>query len=199
MDDIKIIIAKNIASLRKQNNMTQFELAEHLNYSDKAVSKWERGESVPDIAVLKEIALLFGVTVDYLISEEHQMLPKKMGDKRRLHNRGFVTGIGIILVWFVAVLIFVIFDLSLEKGLVNYLPFIYAVPVTMIVWLVFNAVWFNARRNFLIISLLGWTSIAAAYVSLLIFGFNFWQIFILGIPAQIIVLMWSRIRLKKES
>lgn len=51
--------------------MTQLELAESLQYSDKAVSKWERGESVPEIATLKAIAELFDVTLDSLVSEEH--------------------------------------------------------------------------------------------------------------------------------
>ena len=55
MEDIKKIISKNIQTLRKDADLTQSELAERLNYSDKAVSKWERGESVPDIVVLKQI------------------------------------------------------------------------------------------------------------------------------------------------
>ena len=70
MSDIKAIIAKNITALRQNHKMTQIELAEKLNYSDKAVSKWERGESVPDISVLKQIADLFGVTVDYLLGRQ---------------------------------------------------------------------------------------------------------------------------------
>ena len=65
--DIKIVIAKNIADLRLANGMTQLELAERINYSDKAVSKWERAESMPDIAVLTEIADLFQVSLDDLV------------------------------------------------------------------------------------------------------------------------------------
>ena len=61
MEDLREIIAKNIADLRREQNLTQAELAARLNYSDKAVSKWERGESMPDITVLKEIADLFSV------------------------------------------------------------------------------------------------------------------------------------------
>ena len=64
MNDLKLIVAKNITELRKQHGMTQLQLAEKLNYSDKAVSKWERGESVPDVAVLVEIAELFSVRLD---------------------------------------------------------------------------------------------------------------------------------------
>ena len=69
MKDIKSIVAKNITELRIRHNMTQLELAEKLNYSDKTISKWERAESTPDISVLVEIAALFGVTLDALASE----------------------------------------------------------------------------------------------------------------------------------
>ena len=69
--ELKQVIADNVSSLRRDAGMTQAELAEKLNYTDKAVSKWERGESCPDITVLKTIAELFGVTVDYLITREH--------------------------------------------------------------------------------------------------------------------------------
>ena len=87
MNDLKGIIAKNIIDLRRQNGMTQAELAERLNYSDKAVSKWERGESVPDIAVLKSIADIFSVTVDFLITAEHQNVSLLMPKRNKLHSR----------------------------------------------------------------------------------------------------------------
>lgn len=67
MEEVKNIVAKNIYELRKKNNMTQLELAEKLNYSDKTVSKWEKGENSPDITVLVEIANIFGVSLDYLV------------------------------------------------------------------------------------------------------------------------------------
>ncbi|MDD6251820.1 MAG: helix-turn-helix transcriptional regulator, partial [Oscillospiraceae bacterium] len=67
MENIKAIVAKNITQLRLAKGMTQLELAEILNYSDKAVSKWERGDSIPDITVLTKIADMFGVTLDYLV------------------------------------------------------------------------------------------------------------------------------------
>ena len=72
MESLKTVIAKNIVSLRKANHLTQTELADKLNYSDKAVSKWERGDSLPDVIVLKQIADLFGVTLDYLVQSEHR-------------------------------------------------------------------------------------------------------------------------------
>ena len=60
-------IGKNIALLRKQKNMTQEELASVLHVSPQAVSKWENELSCPDIALLPQLAAVFGVSVDYLL------------------------------------------------------------------------------------------------------------------------------------
>ena len=199
MEDIKLVIAKNIADLRKANKLTQLELAEKLNYSDKAISKWERGDAVPDVAVLKEIADLFGVTLDYLVSEEHdaeETVPRQ--SVRKIRNRGLITGMSILLVWFVATFCFVTTDFAVSNIKMHWLSFVWAVPVSMIVWLVFNSIWFKKQRNFLIISLLVWSFILSVFLTLLPFGLCFWQSFILGIPAQIIILMWSGLRIKRK-
>lgn len=197
MQDIKAIIAKNISTLRQEEGLTQLELAEKLNYSDKAVSKWERGESVPDVTVLLEIANLFGVTLDYLVQSEHKSEIKKIKNLRVIHNHAFITGISIALVWLIAALCFVVVDSTVTTNL-HWLTFVYAIPVSFVVWLIFNSIWFNSRRNFAIITLLVWSCLAAFYISFLVFGKNLWLIFILGVPAQLIILMWSRIKGKKQ-
>ncbi len=197
MENLNLIIAKNISELRKKQGLTQLELAEKLNYSDKAVSKWERAESIPDVAVLKEIADLFGVTLDYLVEAEHRVVPElKAAIKTKIHNRGFITGISILLVWLAATLAYVVLDIVTKTSL-HWLVFVWAIPVSMVVWLVLNSVWFNRRRNFLIISFLMWSGLAALYLTLLMAGFNLWIIYACGVPGQIIILMWSRIKSKK--
>ena len=196
MDDIKSIIAENIVSLRKSYPMTQIELAERLNYSDKAVSKWERGESVPDISVLKAIADLFGVSVDYLITAEHLTVNtgaddggEKERDRRRKHM--MITGMSMLLVWLIAAAIFIPIDIVSKTAVAHWLAFVYAVPVSLLVWLIFNSIWFNRRRNFLIISLLTWSLICAIHLTVLINGHNFWQFYLAGIPGQMIIVLWS--------
>lgn len=197
MENLNSIIAKNISELRKKQGLTQLELAEKLNYSDKAVSKWERAESIPDVAVLKEIADLFGVTLDYLVEAEHARVPElKASIKTKIHNRGFITGISILIVWLAATLAFVVLDIVAEIN-AHWLAFVWAVPISMVVWLVLNSVWFNRRRNFLIISFLMWSGLAALYLTFLMASFNLWIIYALGVPGQIIILMWSRIKSKK--
>ncbi len=194
MNNIKAIVAKNIAELRQAKGMTQLELAEKLNYSDKAISKWERAESMPDISVLVEIADMFGVTLDYLVREEHEKPKVKKEKPKRNYNKGFVAGLAVLLVWLVAFLAFVIISIAAKNSPAQWLMFVYAVPASMIVWLVFNSLWFDTRRNYLIISLLMWSVLAALHISFLPIGANIWQIYLMGIPGQIIILFWSKIR-----
>jgi transcriptional regulator with XRE-family HTH domain len=198
MEDIRSIIANNLVILRRKKEMTQTELAEMLNYSDKAVSKWERGESVPDIAVLKNIADIFGVTVDYLITADHAEddtdADRELGEqlaKMRLRKRSMIMGMSIMLVWLVAAAIFVPIDITVKDTVAHFTAFLFACPVSALVWLIFNSIWFNKRRNFLIISLLIWSLIAAVHILFLILGFNIWQIYLLGIPGQLITALWS--------
>ena len=198
MEDIKAIIAQNIIRLRKRANMTQAELADKLSYTDKAVSKWERGESIPDVIVLKQLADLFQVKLDDLVTEfDDTKIVKQPNTSFKIRNHGFITGMCILLVWLIATLLFIIFEATIHTP-IQWLPFIYAMPVTMAIWLIFNSIWFNRRRNFLIISLLMWSVLGALYVNLWMAGFNVWLLFALGIPGQIIILMWSGIR-KRDS
>ncbi len=196
MNDIKSIIAKNITELRVAKGMTQLELAEQLHYSDKAVSKWERGESVPEISTLKAIADLFGVTLDHLVNEHTTEEKRDTAPERkyRFRNRSIVTAMCAVLVWFLALLAFVMLDLLPVEVELHWLAFVYAVPVTLLLWLVFNSVWFNPRTNFLIISALVWSTLASLHVTVLVFGENIWKVYLLGIPAQLVILLWSRIK-----
>ncbi len=200
--DIKANIAKNIAELRQKNGMTQLEIAEHLNYSDKAISKWERGESLPDITVLAAIAELFHVTLDYLIKEEHSPEETAAHDEERAlrkksiwQNRSIVTCLGVVAVWFVALAFFVIAEL-VSKADWHTFAFVYALPLSAVIWLVFNSVWFNRRRNYFIVSVLMWAILFAICMSFRNFTENnIWTLFSLGAIGQLIILLCSRLKI----
>ena len=198
MQDLKFIIAKNIQKLRQEKGMTQLELAEKLNYSDKSVSKWERGESLPDIVVLKSVADLFEVTLDYLVEEEHSGKPvtKEMMNRNYRRNCYIITGTSIFIVALMATLIFVILAMIFPGTNYPWLCYAYAIPAALIVWLVFNSIWFNPRRNFLIVSLLVWSLLLALYLTFSMMGFYIWPILLVGVPAQIIIWMWSKLKNK---
>lgn len=198
MQDLKFIIAKNIQKLRQEKGMTQLELAEKLNYSDKSVSKWERGESLPDIVVLKAVADLFEVTLDYLVEEEHDGKPvtKEMVDKNYRRNCCIITGTSIFIVVLIATLIFGILSIFFPETGYPWLCYAYAVPAALIVWLVFNSIWFNPRKNFTIVSLLVWSLLLALYLTFLTMGYHILPILLVGVPAQLIIWMWSKLKNK---
>lgn len=199
MEELKMIIAGNIGQLRRDAGLTQLDLAEHLNYSDKAVSKWERGESVPDIVTLKAIADRFSVSVDYLLRADHPIETevKREYTKRQQRNHRLITVMSCVLVWLVAVFIHTGVNVALPDEGKLWLVYLYAVPVTLVVLLVLNSVWGNPRGNFVIISALIWTFLTCVYVSTVLFAaFNMWLLFLIGVPAQIIVGLWSGLRYK---
>ncbi len=187
MNDLRTIIARNIQSLRTENKLTQQGLADILNYSDKAISKWERAEAIPDITVLKQLADYFGVSVDYLLEQEHTTSLSERRMKELLgKNRLIITLISIIGVFALATLVF---SLLIILGTPSpWLTFIYALPVASIVALVLSSVWGKKSYNLIIISILIWSVLAAAYLSLLLYvGTNWWALFLVGIPSQAIL------------
>lgn len=197
VEELKLIIAKNIAELRKNNGMTQAEFAEKLNYSDKAVSKWERGESVPDIATMKQMADLFGVTIDYLLEEDHTksdaLIESLKRDRKRNHI--IITMLSFMLVWLITTIAYV--SLTYVPDVVApWHAYIYALPVSLIVLLVFNCIWGKRTWTFVLVSILIWTVLVVTFI--IGRGNIEWTVFLIGIPAQIIVLLWSHIRMRKK-
>lgn len=198
--DLKPIVSKNIAELRRANGITQLELAEKLNYSDKAVSKWERGESMPDVGVLKEIADIFNVTVDQLISEDKLNVKEltKEETEQRNNNHFIITAMSVLLVLLIATFVFVVILMASGMSAWNLLIFAYCAPICSIVLLVFNSIWFNPRYNFFIISVLMWSFIAVLYLTFQAVRINIAPLFFVGIPGQIIIVMWSKLKFKPK-
>ena len=194
MDDFKRIVAKNITALRTSMNLTQAQLGEKLNYSDKSVSKWERGDSVPDVFVLKRIADMSGVTVDWMLTD-HGGEPVVTPDREKAHrySRRFITLTVLAGILALAVLLFVILWMT---GTVMWLVFVYAVPISLITLLVLNSVWGSRGNNLYIISGIVWGVICSIYLSFL--DQNWWQLFLIGIPAQIIILFAFSIKNKTK-
>ena len=173
MTDLKPVIAKNITELRRSAGMTQIELAGKLNYSDKAVSKWEHGDSTPDINILADIASVFGVSVDYLLTEVHEPEsdPQEKKDQVR-HYQKMVTLICCAMVWLIATIVYVILRITVGAPFPSWMAFIYALPVTCIVYLVFNSIWGNRFNNYYIISALLWSVLLSIFFTLL--KYNLW-------------------------
>lgn len=201
-EKLKMQLGANIAAFRKRDGMTQAVLGEKINFSDKAVSKWERGESVPDVLTLVELAKVFGVTLDDLL-KDHNALPENVGKveqvmgkavektlKRKADKR-IIAQLCSLLVWFVALLIFVTCaSFEVPK---SWIAFFFAFPINCIVLLSLRSAWRDFRSNKWLISGIVWGFLVSIYMSILIFAhINAWLILLLGIPGQTAIILWFR-------
>ena len=191
MKELKDIIAENLINLRKANKLTQLELAEKLNYSDKAISKWERGESLPDIVILKQLADMYGVGVDYILNEHSEdTISKYRMPKPELNNKLIITLLACLSVWLLATILYINFKIVFD---VHYwLIWIWALPVTSVVLIVFSAIWGKKWMIIASVSLLIWTLILGTYLQLL--SYNIWTLFLLGAPAQLATSLCGKIK-----
>ena len=202
-EKLRFFIGSNIALYRKRAGLTQAALAEKLNYSDKAVSKWERGESMPDVMTLVQLANQFDITVNDLLLDPNELpgnpgsLEKAMvqvSEKalKRKANKNVILALSSILCWFVALFIFVVVSsFDIPNG---WLPFFYAIPANAIVLLSLRSAWRDFRWNKALISIIMWGSILSMHMTMLmLLDFNMWKLYLLGIPGQIAIWLWFRL------
>ena len=204
-ENVKYRIGANIAAYRKRDGLTQASLAEKLNYSDKAVSKWERGESVPDVLTLMQLAELFGITVNELGCDPNA-LPENSDSKlekamtqvsekalKRKANKNVIQALSSTLVWFIALSAFVILSSFDFLEAYSCLLFFVAIPANAIVLLSLRSAWRDFRWNQMLISLITWGSLLSIYMIILtVYHYHFWKLFLLGIPGQIAIFLWFR-------
>ena len=195
MNSIKDSLAKNITTLRIKNKMTQTELASKLNYTDKSVSKWEHGDSTPPIEVIKEIADLFGVTVDFLISDDNdESYDKIYVGKTNVTNKIIITCLAVLIVWLLATMVF-FYSTYFNLGKA-WLVFIYALPLSFIVLIVFNGIWGKRKYTFILISFLIWSVLTAVFLQ--VSEGKIWAVYLLGAPLQIATILWSQLKPRKR-
>ena len=190
MDERKATIASNLIRLRLAAGMTQAELGEKLNYSDKSISKWERGDVTTDVFVLMQIAEIFGVDVDYLLKPHNEIEPAIYNKpaNEATYTTNMITLVTILGIWTVALFVFVILWIC---GMVVWLVFVYAVPVSLITFLVLNSVWNGGKKNRCIIAALVLSIIATVYLTFL--GRNLWQLWLMAIPSLLLVFLGASI------
>lgn len=197
MESLEKIFSKNLIKYRTLMGLKQSELAKKINYSDKSISKWERGEGLPDLKATKNLCDIFGVSIDDMLKEndDHKTkISKTIITKNKKH---FLTSLlSASIVWLVATIVYVSLIIAEVKGNI-WLPFIYAIPVSSIVFIVFSSIWGNNFLQFLCITLLLWGVILSITLSTPIS--NIWFICVIGAVCQTMIAMWfALIRLKKK-
>ena len=196
MKELREIIGENLTELRKQKGYTQISLAEKLNYSDKAISKWENGSSLPPIDILLELANLYGVTLDYLVKDSSQKDKKLLkNDNVKRRNHILITLLSSVLVWIRATAVYV-FSYIPTKEVSLWTIFLWAVPINAIVLIVFNGIW--GKRKYLLpaVMLLVWPLLAAIHLQVLVLypDINLWMIYLLGVPLTVATFLWCKLK-----
>lgn len=186
--EFKKVVSENLVKFRRENGLTQLDIAKKLNYSDKAVSKWERGEAVPDAFVLKQLSTIYNVSVDDLLckKEDKKRIPFSL--KRAFKNKHFIINcLACGLAWLVACIVFVVLSYTSIRDSA-YLAFIYALPVGAIANLVLTTIWSPKWVSGIFATIVLWTGFLAVYLTVRID--KFWLIFIIAIPIQVLIVLW---------
>ena len=196
MENIKEIVKNNLIKLRKDNKFTQLELAQKVGYSDKAISRWETGETTPDVETLNVLAELYKVPMSYFFEEVHEniALPEQKKEIKKV-NKLAISLLCIVSVWFVAIIVFDILRKAEVSG--AWLSFIWAIPASFLLAVVFNAIWGKRIWTFIFASILSWTFILSVYLQFK--DFASFMIFIAGVPVQAVIILAFYLNKKKES
>ena len=178
-------IAKNIVLLRKAYNWKQSDLAEKLHYTDKAISKWERNESTPDVESLAEIARIFNVSVDFLFEDNHDV--PEFEDK----NTQFIHAISSFVIfattfYLIATVIFVYnFIINSPNKVAFWVSFVWATFISMLAaYVIIRKNKYRKAYPFLASACI-WLALTTGYCQALVLGENVWMIFLIGVPLQI--------------
>ncbi len=183
--DVKPIIAENLTMLRKKKGITQAELAEVLDYSDKAVSRWEHGDTLPDINVLCELCDFYGVTLDFLVQKGDGQIKERIKSKKLLINNILVCALSVAMIWLVATLIFVYGNTVRDTNF--WVAFIWAIPASCLAVLFLGKSWLSRTAVMIIQSVFLWTLITSVVLHFLSYGL--WLFYVAGVPAQVIIVL----------
>ena len=184
-------IAENLVYYRKAAGLTQLEIAEKFNYSDKSISKWERGDGLPDVLVLKSLADFYGIKVDDFFKAEKRRLPMSKKSKH-----WFIVGLSETLLWLVFGIAFVVLAIVLPQAYPWWLIFIYAAASSCILAVVWSGIYHQKFYQLLSTSGIVWFSILSVYLSLLLITSipNLWLLFLIGIPLEGLAILWYFLR-----
>lgn len=193
MKDFKEILVENLINLRKSNKLTQLELSEKIGYSDKAISRWEHGEVLPDVLTLKNLADIYGVPFSSLF-EENLNVKKEQTKHAQNGNKTIISLLSIVSVWALMVLLFIAIKLRADYS--AWQLFVLGVPLSCLLAMIFNSIWGTKKRTFVFASLLLWSLFA--YIYLQFIKLNVWMIFILGLPIQAVILLTYKLKRTKK-
>ena len=199
MENLEQIVAQNLTELRKEKGWTQAELAEKLNYSDKSISKWERGEALPDLKVIAQMADLFGVSLDFFVTENAAAERTKSNPYKS--QNGYRIGVELLAVCAVWLIALSVFIFSTTTGYLQnaWMALVWAVPFSAFVMVFFGIRWKYRVSAIVFESIFCWTLLASFFLQILLhFNYVLWQLFLIGLPLQGAIILWAQIRKQRR-
>lgn len=192
---LKKIVAENLTHLRKEKGLTQIQLAQQFNYSDKAVSKWERGDTLPDLETLKALADFYGVTLDYLVYDGPNK--KQFTKPKATINFYAISLISCTIAPLICIIVYLCLYLSI--GYNYWLLFFWCIPVDSLLLFIFSWIWFSKKSRSIFGIIFCFSSLVLTYIELGMrlengVGWNTWEILLLVIPLTIALILWTRIK-----
>ncbi len=194
LNELKLVTASNIIKLRTGKGMTQAELGARLNYSDKTISKWERGEAIPDAFVLTQLAELFGVSVDFILSSHDKWeKPKENEVEEVRYSVEHIVAIAVIGVLTVFLIAFVTLWLL---GTVEWRLFLFALSAAILVYMILICVFRRTRHLQYVIAVFVASVFAVVYFCLP--KANPWQLFLILVPAEVLVFLACNVKKRRH-
>ena len=194
LNELKLVTASNIIKLRTQKGMTQAELGALLNYSDKTISKWERGEAIPDAYVLTQLSALFGVSVDFILSSHDKWeKPKENEVEEVRYSVERIIAIVVIGVFTAFLIAFVTLWLM---DVVEWRLFLFALSAAILAYMIMICIFKRTRQLQYVIALF----VASLFVIVYFFlpTANPWQLFLILIPAEAIVFLACNVKKRRH-
>ena len=192
------LLAKNLAYYRKASGLTQLELAEKFNYSDKSVSKWERGEGFPDIFVLKSLADFYGISVDDFYQSEHKAVKVSQNKKRK---QTYLKLLSIGVNWLVIVLTFFLLNTLMgdRYAFKPWLTFIYGILTTGIILVTWEFIYHNRFLRMIATSIIIWSTALSLFLTFfVVMDLPLPLLFIVAIPVEILEIIWYLFRRNRK-
>lgn len=189
MKELRYIVGENLYKLRKSKGLTQLQISKELNYSDKAISRWERGDAMPDLESLNKISIFYNVPLDYMV-KEHENIDEitelnnqqaKMEQSKRIS----IALLWVSVIWILVAVIYAYCEMFLNISL--WQVFVWGVPFSVFIFSVFNRRWNMIKQKYILHSIFLWTLLLSIYLQIM--SYNIWLIFIIGVPIQISLIL----------
>ncbi len=197
MEKMKEIIKENLIRLRKEKKWTQLELAEKINYSDKTISRWEKGDVTPDIETLEVLSKIYNVPFEIFFVKSEKKFRSFKIKQMEMGNKLAISLLAVLTVWIIATSSYVYLNIFNDQN--QWTIFLWAIPVSCIVATIFNSIWGQLKTTFVIISVLIWSLITAVCLQILVdYSIFPWLLYIVGIPIQIATILFAFITPRKK-